>query len=375
MNNNFRTKYTYGAVSNSDEIVQALKYHPVENVYLVYDANISNVAFEQFKSLLELNFNVSATFAHDGKEPSTSLVDAIRIEMNKIEVDSIIGVGGGSTLDLMKALSVLHFQSLPASEAQGAQLRLTQKLYAIAIPTTAGSGSEATKSAVLTNLDSRVKRGVNDLMVLPEVTFLFHSILSGIPNHVYVASIFDGFTHALESFIGKSGDDTTNEISTQAIEIFSEQFELLTEKEELVMHPKILEASNKAGIAICNSETGPIHALSYPLSEYYDYGHGQAVGLLLPKVLSVYGQQDFSLRKRIEEVCNKPLPELIRQLEAIFHKYVATFVENRNQIDKEVVAIRSLELKGAMSNSPIAWNLELSVATLSLIWNKDLKHS
>jgi alcohol dehydrogenase class IV len=373
MNNTFRTKYTYDKVNNSDEIVQVLKSHPIQNIYIVYDANIRNDAFKQFKNLMEQNFNVSATFAHDGKEPSTSLVDTIRIKMSKIAVDSIIGVGGGSTLDLMKALSVLHFQSLPASEAQGTQLKLKQKLYAIAIPTTAGSGSEATKSAVLTNLDSHVKRGVNDLMVLPEVTFLFHSLLSGIPDHVYVASIFDGFTHALESFLGKSGDDTTKEISTQAMEIFLKQFELLLEQEKLVMHPNILNASNKAGIAICNSETGPIHALSYPLSEYYKYGHGQAVGLLLPKVLSVYGEKDYSVRQRIEEVCTRPLPELIRQLEFVYQKYVAPFVEHNNGIDKEVVALRSLELKGAVSNSPIMWNLELSLETLSLIWNNNLK--
>ena len=368
MKTDYRTKYTYFDITEASEIVNELKNHPVDRVSLVYDANIRNSAINDLLTKLKSEFSVKFIFGHDGKEPTTGLVDSLRNDLNAEDIDSIIGIGGGSTLDLAKALSVLHFYNQPAKGAQGVQLSLTRKLFSVAIPTTAGSGSEATKSAVLTNTEARIKRGVNHLMVLPEVAFLYPALLEGIPKSVFVASIFDGFTHALESYIGQLGNENTKNLSEKAIKIYMEQFELLIENRELKIHREILTASNLAGTAICNSETGPVHALSYPLSEYYGLGHGQAVGLLLPKVLRTYDESDPAVVFQIEKITKKTFSELISLLESVYATFVAQDVSEIQNIDIAQVSSRSIELSGAIKNSPINWTAENSLQTLKLIW-------
>jgi alcohol dehydrogenase class IV len=365
----YRTKYTYFDITEASEIVNELKNHPIDKVSLVYDENIRNNAIDDLLTKLKSEFSVKFIFGHDGKEPTTALVDSLRKDLSSTDIDTVIGIGGGSTLDLAKALSVLHYYDEPAKEAQGVQLSLTKKLFSVAIPTTAGSGSEATKSAVLTNTDSRIKRGVNHLMVLPDVAFLYHALLEGIPKSVFVASIFDGFTHALESYIGQLGNENIKSLSKKAIRIYMEQFELLKENRELKIHSQILTASNLAGTAICNSETGPVHALSYPLSEYYGLGHGQAVGLLLPKVLQTYDESDTALKLQIEEVTQKTFSELISLLESVYATFVARDASGVQNIDIAQVSSRSIELSGAIKNSPINWTAEKSIETLKLIWH------
>jgi len=361
MKTEFRTKYTYRDVASASEVVRELKNYPVQNVCIVFDSNITNSTIHDLLSRLNSDFSVTAQLAHDGKEPTTTLVDSLREEMKKIEINTIIGIGGGSTLDLMKSLSVLHFQTQPSSMAQGVRLDLERKLFSIAIPTTAGSGSEATKSAVLTNPQARIKRGINHPLVLPEIAFLVSPLLESIPDHVLVASIFDGFTHALESFIGLSGNETTQASGRNAIDIYMAQFELLRVAETLRIHPEILHASNLAGFAICNSETGPVHAMSYPLSEYYGYGHGQAIGLLLAKTIELYATLDKNLESKIEAVTGVRINSLCEMLIDIYDKFVRPTLPPASFEEVEKLATRSLELAGAINNCPVSWSREMSL--------------
>jgi alcohol dehydrogenase class IV len=327
---------------------------------VIFDGNVKNVAILELVSEAQRKFNVVLNFEHDGKEPTTNLVDSLRVKMKNYEIDSIIGIGGGSTLDLMKALSVLYFDDEPSEMSQGKQLSLTRKLYSIAIPTTAGSGSEATKSAVLTNPNARIKRGVNHLMVLPDVSFLVPALLKGIPDSVFVASIFDGFTHALESFIGRGGTELTKDSASKAIKIYMEQFKLLERSGSLEIHEQILVASNLAGFAICNSETGPVHALSYPLSEFYGVGHGPAIGLLLPEVISQYRESDSALEETIKTVTETNLESLMEILKATYSRYVTSASKIVTPVDLSKLSIRSMELSGAINNSPVPWTLDMS---------------
>lgn len=368
MKTDYRTKYTYFDITDATEIVNELRNHPVDKVSLVYDANITNSAIDDLLTKLNQEFSVKFIFGHDGKEPTTFLVDSIRNDLDTKDVDSIIGIGGGSTLDLAKALSVLYFYDKPSKEAQGTKLSITRKLFSVAIPTTAGSGSEATKSAVLTNTEAQIKRGVNNLMVLPDVAFLYPALLEGIPKNVFVASIFDGFTHALESYIGQLGNENTKSLSEKAIKVYMEQFEMLKDNGKFKIHSRILTASNLAGTAICNSETGPVHALSYPLSEYYGYGHGQAVGLLLPNVIRTYGEFDPKVAVKIEEIVNKSLLQLLEVLDQTYKHFLAPNILQNQMIDIARVSSRSMELQGAILNSPLEWTRKHSLNTLEYIW-------
>jgi alcohol dehydrogenase class IV len=360
MNSQIRNSFLFQDFSSPTEVVEVLQKLSRRSIFLILDKNIQNNVLSDLLNELDKNSLVSGIYLHDGREPSTNTVDEVKSIVIRSEIDSIMGIGGGSTLDLMKAISVLFYMNLSASQAQGASLVVKEKLFSIAIPTTAGSGSEATKSAVLTNLDLKLKRGVNDLRVIPDVALLLPGILDGIPNKVFVASVFDGFTHAIESILGKTGSSEVKITAQNAIEIFLRQFIQLSQDEPLRIDNQILEASYFAGFAICNSETGPVHAISYPLSEHCNYGHGEAVGLLLPKVLRVYLANNSDFQGLLESHVKMPADKLIMMLEKVYSEYVID-PENLKPInDVSMLAKRSLELHGAINNSPLAWNETLS---------------
>ena len=287
-------------------------------------------------------------------------VDVVKKITSKLKPDSIMAVGGGSTLDLMKAISILHYLDTTAANAQGANLEIKQKLFSIAVPTTAGSGSEATKSAVLTNMNAKLKRGINHFRVIPDVAILAPSLLEGIPDKVFVASVFDGFTHALESLLGLSGSKDIKDTAQYALSIFIRQIAQLFHDDSVKVDSQILEASYLAGVSICNSETGPIHAISYPLSEPCNYGHGEAIGLLLPKVLRVYLEKDKEFQESLESHTGLPADEFIARLEDVYAKYVINLESLKPISDINMLAARSLQLLGAINNSPLNWDESLS---------------
>jgi alcohol dehydrogenase class IV len=368
METHIRNGFLFKGLASPAAFAEIVKTLSIRRVFVVLDGNVQNSTLDNFMKALVLNMEVSGTYRHDGAEPSTDVVDTVKSVVSRYDVDAIIGIGGGSTMDLMKAVSVLRHLQLSAAEAQGATFEVRQKLFSIAIPTTSGSGSEATKSAVLINLGSRLKRGINNPRVIPDVALLIPGILDGIPDKAFVASVFDGFTHALESALGKSGSEEVKEIAKNSLRIFLKQFVELANNQSLVINEDILEASYFAGVSICNSETGPVHAISYPLSEYCDYGHGEAVGLLLPKVLRVYLDINLDFQKNLESLVGMPPHQLIDILETVYARYVSR-PENLKPIsDIPLLAARSLQLLGAISNSPIEWNESLSMNVLEQCW-------
>lgn len=359
-----RNQYFYKGIESPIQVTEVLSSLSKSKLFVILDQNVKNAFLNQLLIELENNNLIAGKYLHDGKEPSTDLVEEVKLKVKKIEIDSIMAVGGGSTLDLMKAVSVLCFQSMTAPEAQGANLAIKQKLFSIAVPTTAGSGSEATKSAVLTNQKAKLKRGVNHLRVIPDVAILVPALLEGIPDNVFVASVFDGLTHATESLLGNLGTKDTKDTARIALEIYLRQLNQLSLDEPIKIDNQILEASYSAGIAICNSETGPVHAISYPLSEHCNYGHGEAIGLLLPKVLNVYLQLDADFQEILESEVGMPAKEFINMLESVYSKYVMSSKSLKPFVSIENLAARSLQLVGAINNSPFAWDESLSMRVL-----------
>lgn len=359
-----RNQYFYTRIESPTQVNELLKDLSKKSIFLVIDHNVDNDFLRKLIIELENRGVISGKYLHDGSEPSTKIVEEVKREVNKVENDSIMGIGGGSTLDLMKAISVLHDQSITAADAQGAKLNIKQKLFSFAVPTTAGSGAEATKSAVVTNLDAKLKRGINHLRVLPDVALLAPRILEEIPSRIFVASVFDGITHAIESLIGKSGSKDVKATARFALAIYVRQVRQLFRDDSVKIDTQILEASYFAGVAICNSETGPIHAISYPLSEHCNYGHGEAIGLLLPKVLRIYIESDKKLGELLESSVGMAPYQFVTVLEEIYAKYVENLKNPKPINNIDMLAARSLELLGAINNSPVPWNESLSKEVL-----------
>jgi alcohol dehydrogenase class IV len=333
----------------------------ITNVIIVIDTNVKNYTLDNLLESFSCNLNVLLLFPYPGGEPTTYELNKFLMKISRIEYQAIIGIGGGSTLDFAKAASVLSSKELniDSSSYQGINFEVDFKKTCICIPTTAGSGAEATKSAVMFNPKTNTKRGINHLRVLPDIVFLIPKILDNLPGKFFYPSLFDGVTHAYESLIGKSSNKKTYKLAEKSLSIYGTQISDNYSKE--IYHEKVLEASFLAGQAICNSETGPIHALSYPISEQLKLSHGQAVSVILPKILQFYKKVNIELVLPLVKFLGfNDFESLVEKIEGLNKQYGVSSIKLDKNFDLDSLASRSMELKGAIKNSPIDWTWEHS---------------
>jgi len=369
-----KPKYVYKNVKSADAVSLNLLELGITSVILVVDSNINNYIIKEIVKSLQADLNVILIFSYEGGEPQTVELDTFLRNISKYEFQAIIGVGGGSTLDFTKAASVLHKKDVlvDSSFYQGLDFEITTKVTCVCIPTTAGSGAEATKSAVMFNPKTNVKRGINNLKILPDIVFLVPAILDNLPGKVFYPSLFDGVTHAFESLIGKSSTKETSILAKKSLLIYRKQLNIKYSNEKY--HKKVLEASFYAGQAICNSETGPIHALSYPISEYLKLSHGQAISLILPKIVLFYNGINASLvYPLIDYLGFRDVDSLIAKIEDLNDRFILPNVNISDKIDLQTFSERSMQLQGAIKNSPVNWNKEYSMQIYNEIF-QSMRH-
>lgn len=360
--NLIKPKHLYKNVKSAEAVSLNLLELGITSVILVVDSNINNYMIKEIIKSLQADLNVILIFGYEGGEPQTVELDIFLTNISKYDFNAIIGVGGGSTLDFTKAASVLHKKDVivDSSIYQGVDFEITTKVTCVCIPTTAGSGAEATKSAVMFNPTTNVKRGINNLKILPDIVFLVPAILDNLPGKVFYPSLFDGVTHAFESLIGKSSTKETSILAKKSLLIYRKQLNINYSNEKY--HKKVLEASFYAGQAICNSETGPIHALSYPISEYLKLSHGQAISLILPKIVLFYNDINTKLvYPLIDYLGFRDIGSLIAKIEDLNNQYILPYISISDKIDLQTFAERSMQLQGAIKNSPVNWSKEYSM--------------
>jgi alcohol dehydrogenase class IV len=327
-----------------------------EHLLVVADSGLHSVLEVPVLSGIGNNFRVSLYKVPSG-EPTTDEADKLTELIRRVSPEVIIAIGGGSTIDLAKAATVLakEVTSQKASDLQGKTLTNQKGNLLIAIPTTCGAGAEATKSAVLTNKHKKIKRGINSQSALPNVVILDAELLSTLPQIAKNSSFLDALTHSMESSIGKKRNLLSSMFSESA---FKTLVGMVEDPKGLAIENKsALIASHFAGKAICNSETGPVHALSYYLSEELEIPHGIAVGVLLPEVIDYYTTQ-AGVSLKLDSITSTP--QLIRLLKQIRNLAIPLLSENMRQslveLDIEKASKRSMQLAGAIDNAPIVWD-------------------
>lgn len=218
--------------------------------------------------------------------PDTRMIEAGTAFVSSLKIDSIIGLGGGSSLDCAKGINFVLTNGGRMSDYRGYGKATKPMLPMIAIPTTAGTGSEAQSYALISEAESHVKMACGDPKAAFRVALLDPALTVSQPRTITATSGFDAIAHAVETFV------TTKR--TQLSEIFSrEAWRLLEPNYERVLNePDNLEARGAmqlgafyAGIAIENSMLGATHACANPLTTHYGTAHGAAIAMLLPSVV------------------------------------------------------------------------------------------
>jgi alcohol dehydrogenase class IV len=271
------------------------------------------------------------------------------IKINK--VDLIIGIGGGTILDLTKVISLLYSNKISDINSIFYE-NLSNKINLILIPTTAGSGSEATSFAVI--YKEKVKYSVksNDLNIIKVILdpYLLHKL----PENILKSTILDAFSQAIESLWARNSTNLSKKYSIAALRIFYQNLFFVYSIDNL---KEFLLASYLAGKAINISKTTASHAISYPLTSLYSIPHGIAVYLTLPELLELNylrcpQNPSFKLLYEIFEV--KDIVELKNKLLSLFEKMgIKNKLKDYNikKYDVEIIAQNSFN-KDRLYNNP-----------------------
>jgi alcohol dehydrogenase len=231
--------------------------------------------------------DITPTPFHDfGQNPDGAMVEAGREFAASFHIDSVIGLGGGSSLDCAKGINFLLTNGGTMSDYRGYGKATTPLLPMIAVPTTAGTGSEAQSYAVIADAATHTKMACGDPSAAPRIALLDPEVTFTAPHHVTAMAGFDAIAHAVETGVTMKRTAMSDTFSHRAWRLLSEAFE------RVLLHPADVEArtamqlgAHYAGMAIEQSMLGAAHACANPLTARYNLTHGLALAILLPHVV------------------------------------------------------------------------------------------
>ena len=207
------------------------------------------------------------------------------------EADCIVTIGGGSSMDCAKAAGARIVKPHQSIQQMKGLLKVHKRLpLLIAIPTTAGTGSETTLAAVITDSEQHYKYPINDFVLIPRYAVLDYHETVGLPANITATTGMDALTHAVEAYIGGSTTKETRAIAEEAVCLIHEHLKNAYDNGHNKEARKgMLRAAYCAGVAFTKSYVGYIHAVAHSLGGQYGTPHGLANAVILPIVLRIYG--------------------------------------------------------------------------------------
>lgn len=214
---------------------------------------------------------------------------------------AIIGFGGGSSMDCAKAVGARASKPRQSLARMKGILKVHKKLpLLIAVPTTAGTGSETTLAAVITDAKTRHKYVINDFPLIPRYAVLDPKVTLSLPPFITATTGMDALTHAVEAYIGNSTTPGTRKNALDAVKLIFENLdEAYTNGTNKEARKNMLRASYFAGCAFTKSYVGYVHAVAHSLGGQYNVPHGLANAILLPFVLEEYGETIYKKLARL----------------------------------------------------------------------------
>ncbi len=208
---------------------------------------------------------------------------------------AFIALGGGSPIDCTKVAAALIAKPDTAPYQMKGILKICKKVPPIfAIPTTAGTGSEATLAAVICNAETHEKYAIKDPSLIPYGAVLDPKFTIGLPPHITAATGLDALAHAVEAFMGRSNTPKTKRQALSAISLIFENLpKAFKDGGDIEAREKMQKAAYFAGLAFTRAYVGYTHAVGHTLGTVYNIPHGLAIAVTLPYVLSQYGEEAY----------------------------------------------------------------------------------
>ena len=330
---------------------------------IVIDHALLNIkVFKDFLNLIKIDIIIIEC---DIEEPTYEKLEQKRLEIKNKKIDVFIGVGGGSSLDLAKGLSVLSCNSGPAVSYRGFDQYVEPIPPIIAIPTTAGTGSEITPNASFIDTDEKRKMGINGEAIRPKYAILDPELTLSCPLNPTISAGVDSMVHAVEAFVAKKTNPIAQMFAKKGFNLVFKNLELLAfDLEDLHLRENVMYGAFLSAIALMNSGTGPAAAMSYPLGVHFGVPHGIGGGIFLPYVIQHNIQSGFYQYARLikgkDSDNNKKNAEQF--LEDIFKKWKSLDVPSSLEIygmkkkHFDMFISNTMDLKMALDQNPIPFN-------------------
>jgi len=283
------------------ELAGALRALEARRVLVVTDPGVIKAGiYERIKAVLtEAQVQVEL-FDQVKPDPSTTFVQSVGAEARQARVDAVIGLGGGSSIDTAKMAAALVANQRDVAEYLGGAPLAAAVLPILAVPTTAGTGSEATHIAILSDEEAQVKKGLVSVRIMPRYAFLDPELTLALPPAITAATGMDALCHAIESFTSVNATEYSEVLSLRAIELLNGHIEeAFRNGKNALAREKMLLGSFLAGIAFANAGVTAVHAFAYPLGGMFHVAHGLANSLMLPTILRFNAG---SSRERFERI-------------------------------------------------------------------------
>lgn len=293
-------------LENTEQIAKILQEKSLNSVLIVTDKGISSLGLtDKLKSSLK-NKNIKYTVFDDTvANPTISNVEAAKIRYIDNDCRAIIAFGGGSSMDCAKITAArVAKPKQPVSKMRGL-LKIHKKLPPlVAVPTTAGTGSETTLAAVITDDKTHHKYPINDFSLIPDYALLDYEVTVGLPRHLTSTTGMDALTHAVEAYIGKSTTKHTRAMTEEAVILINKYLKRAYDNgEDAEARKQMLRASYCAGIAFTQSYVGYVHGIAHSLGGQYGIPHGLANAVILPHFLKEYGSSCYKRLGRLAKKC------------------------------------------------------------------------
>lgn len=286
-------------------IADVCQKNGITSVMIVTDAGIRELGLTKFLEKILTDHDVSyCIYDRTVANPTIWNVEEAKDLYLEHGAQAIIAFGGGSSMDCAKAAGARIVKPKQSINQMKGLLKVHKRLpVLIAVPTTAGTGSETTLAAVITDSEKHHKYPINDFSLIPRYAVLDYHETLGLPQNITATTGMDALTHAVEAYIGGSTTRETREMAVEAVHLVYQHLKAAYDNgQDKEARSGMLKAAYCAGVAFTKSYVGYIHAVAHSLGGQYGTPHGLANAVILPIVLRMYGP-----------ACEKRLARLARE--------------------------------------------------------------
>lgn len=280
------------------------------HVFLISDGGLAKLGVvEKIESIIQNSGITCTTYLGVLPNPTVSIVDEATALYTQCGTTSIVALGGGSSMDVAKAVGVLANYGGSITQYEGNFKVPGPIVPMIAIPTTAGTGSEVTASAVITDESRNYKLSVFSYELLPRYALLDPALIMTAPASIAASCGVDALIHAMEAYISTKATPFSDSMAEKAMELIGANLRrFVANRQDEDAACAMMLGCNFAGIAFAWARLGNVHAMSHPVSGYFHVAHGVANSILLPTVLEYNALADHGRYKKMYNYIHQGSP-------------------------------------------------------------------